>query len=294
MVSISRHSVTQIASGGNCSSVIPILLKVSYQPNQPRLEIDREACHRFATRSRQQNPIRPLRSNHLHYLRSRIIRRVQTMCQSSSFSVGLRQTQEVHTTTAHCLGSSSATKLCSRLLERYDQINYFSINDAANIDEENRIGLPRSSHRSMLTSRCRLDLKKMEHRYECIQRAVVECRSKTRGFLIAGEVEEKNFCKEWLTKVRDYSFSICSMSCSMIDLARSHWPCNSPLIRATTDNQSQSPLRTGNKIHRQDLHSTSNAFRSMRTATSKRFSPMLFVPWTQSSRKMYLSIQSTV
>lgn len=38
------------------------------------------------------------------------------------------------------LGSSSSTKLCSRLIERYNQINYLYINDIANIDEDENIG----------------------------------------------------------------------------------------------------------------------------------------------------------
>ncbi len=38
------------------------------------------------------------------------------------------------------LGLSSSTKLCSRLIERYNQINYLYINDIANIDEDDHIG----------------------------------------------------------------------------------------------------------------------------------------------------------
>lgn len=38
------------------------------------------------------------------------------------------------------LGATGSTKLCSRLLERYEQIVYVSINDAANIDDDVQIG----------------------------------------------------------------------------------------------------------------------------------------------------------
>jgi hypothetical protein len=38
------------------------------------------------------------------------------------------------------LGSSSSTKLCSRLMERYNEINYLYINDIANIDENDHQG----------------------------------------------------------------------------------------------------------------------------------------------------------
>lgn len=48
----------------------------------------------------------------------------------------------------------------------------------------------------------------MEHRYACVQRAIEERRSQTRGFLIVGEVEEKIFSKKWLDKVRDYPFRV--------------------------------------------------------------------------------------
>jgi hypothetical protein len=37
-------------------------------------------------------------------------------------------------------GSSGSLKLCSRLLERYHQVNYLSINNIANIDEDEPIG----------------------------------------------------------------------------------------------------------------------------------------------------------
>jgi hypothetical protein len=38
------------------------------------------------------------------------------------------------------LGSSSSTTLCSRLIERYNQITYLYINDIANIDVDEYIG----------------------------------------------------------------------------------------------------------------------------------------------------------
>ena len=39
-----------------------------------------------------------------------------------------------------CSGSSSSTTLCSRLMERYNQITYLYINDIANIDDDDDIG----------------------------------------------------------------------------------------------------------------------------------------------------------
>jgi hypothetical protein len=47
-----------------------------------------------------------------------------------------------------------------------------------------------------------LDLKKQEHRYDSIQRYIDQHRSNTRGFLIAGHLNEKNFCKQWQEKVK--------------------------------------------------------------------------------------------
>ena len=46
-----------------------------------------------------------------------------------------------------------------------------------------------------------LDLKRHEHRYNSIQRHVEQARSNTRGFLIAGQINEKNFSKQWQEKV---------------------------------------------------------------------------------------------
>jgi hypothetical protein len=47
-----------------------------------------------------------------------------------------------------------------------------------------------------------LDLKTKEHRYDCVQRAIEQQRSQARGFLIAGDLEEKKFCKNWQDKVQ--------------------------------------------------------------------------------------------
>jgi hypothetical protein len=47
-----------------------------------------------------------------------------------------------------------------------------------------------------------LDLKSHEHRYNSIQRHVEQARANTRGFLIAGQLNEKNFCKQWQEKVK--------------------------------------------------------------------------------------------
>jgi hypothetical protein len=41
----------------------------------------------------------------------------------------------------------------------------------------------------------------MKHRYESIQHAIDERRSDARGFLIAGNLDEKNFSREWQEKV---------------------------------------------------------------------------------------------
>ncbi len=87
------------------------------------------------------------------------------------------------------LGSSSSTTLCSRLVEHYNQITYLYINDIANIDDDDDIGKI-------------LDLKNQEHRYDSIQRHIEQHHSNTRGFLIAGHLNEKNFCKQWQEKVK--------------------------------------------------------------------------------------------
>ncbi len=79
-------------------------------------------------------------------------------------------------------GSSGSIRLCSRLLERYRQLNYLLINDIANIDEDE-------------------DLTKHEHRYDSIRHTIEQRRSQANGFLIAGELNEQNFLKQWQEKV---------------------------------------------------------------------------------------------
>lgn len=83
-------------------------------------------------------------------------------------------------------GSANSTKICSKLIERHPQICYLSINDIANIDDEERPG-------------------KQEHRYEAVQHYFQQHRSISRGFLIAGHLDEKNFCKKWQEKVSKIS-----------------------------------------------------------------------------------------
>ena len=85
-------------------------------------------------------------------------------------------------------GSVNSTKICSKLIERHPQISYLSINDIANIDDEEHSGKP-------------------EHRYEPVQRYFEQHRSISRGFLIAGHLDEKNFCKKWQEKVSEIVLS---------------------------------------------------------------------------------------
>jgi len=82
------------------------------------------------------------------------------------------------------LSSTGSTKLCSRLLERYDHIVYISINDAANIDDDVQINSQQA-----------------EHRYDCVKRLVEQRRSNARGFLVAGDLNEKSFAKKWQEKL---------------------------------------------------------------------------------------------
>ncbi|CAF1202374.1 unnamed protein product [Adineta ricciae] len=81
-------------------------------------------------------------------------------------------------------GSSNSTKLCARLLERYNQVSFLSIEDIANIDYDSP-----------------LDLSKQEHRYQCIQNAIEQYRSTSHGFIIAGHLDEKHFYRKWLEKL---------------------------------------------------------------------------------------------
>ncbi|CAF2331668.1 unnamed protein product [Rotaria sp. Silwood2] len=82
------------------------------------------------------------------------------------------------------LSSSGSTRLCSRLLERYDEITYLLINDIANIDEGDDI-----------------DLRKHEHRYDCVQHAIEQRHLNSHGFLIAGHLDERHFYDKWLEKL---------------------------------------------------------------------------------------------
>ncbi len=51
-----------------------------------------------------------------------------------------------------------------------------------------------------------LDLIQNEHRYECIQNAIKQCSLQTDGFLIAGELDEQKFLKQWQEKVNQIMF----------------------------------------------------------------------------------------
>lgn len=46
-----------------------------------------------------------------------------------------------------------------------------------------------------------LDLKKYEHRYDSLEQELERRQSNSRGFLIAGYLDEKNFTKKWQEKV---------------------------------------------------------------------------------------------
>ncbi|CAF1389020.1 unnamed protein product [Rotaria magnacalcarata] len=83
------------------------------------------------------------------------------------------------------LSSHGSTKLCSRLIERYDRITYLLVNDIANIDENYPI-----------------DLKKHYHRYDSVTNAIDQRRSHTNGFIIAGHLDEINFQDKWQQKLR--------------------------------------------------------------------------------------------
>ncbi len=56
-----------------------------------------------------------------------------------------------------------------------------------------------------------LDLKKQEHRYDCIQNAIEQRQSNTRGFLISGHLNEKDFFQKWQEKVLSIFFKISSI-----------------------------------------------------------------------------------
>ncbi len=101
-------------------------------------------------------------------------------------------------------GSSGSLKLCSRLLERYHQVNYLLINDIANIDQDEPIG-KRNFQKEKHDYPC-LDLKQHEYRYECIQNAIEQRRSRANGFLIVGELDEQKFLHQWQRKVNRMIF----------------------------------------------------------------------------------------
>jgi hypothetical protein len=44
-------------------------------------------------------------------------------------------------------------------------------------------------------------LTKHEHRYDSIRHTIEQRRSQANGFLIAGELNEQNFLKQWQEKV---------------------------------------------------------------------------------------------
>jgi len=56
-----------------------------------------------------------------------------------------------------------------------------------------------------------LDLKKQEHRYDSIQNAIEQHQSNTRGFLISGHLDEKDFFQKWQEKVISILFKISSI-----------------------------------------------------------------------------------
>lgn len=98
------------------------------------------------------------------------------------------------------LSSSGSIKLCSRLLERYHQINYLSINDIANIEENEQIGKMNSL--STIEIYRFLDLEQHEYRYDSIRHVIEQRRSQVNGFIIAGELSEEKFLKQWQKKVK--------------------------------------------------------------------------------------------
>lgn len=51
-----------------------------------------------------------------------------------------------------------------------------------------------------------LDSQQVEHRYDCVKRLVEQRRNNARGFLVAGDLNEKNFAKKWQEKVSRVRF----------------------------------------------------------------------------------------
>ncbi|UJR13440.1 hypothetical protein I4U23_000454 [Adineta vaga] len=82
------------------------------------------------------------------------------------------------------LSLTNSLKLCSKLLERYHDVEYLLINDMANIDNSEPT-----------------DLQQHDYRYDCIQRSIERRRKQAKGFLIIGELEEQNYLKQWQEKL---------------------------------------------------------------------------------------------
>ncbi|CAF0969921.1 unnamed protein product [Adineta steineri] len=81
------------------------------------------------------------------------------------------KTNSSHKPLIFILSSSNSLKLCSRLLERYHQINYVAINDES------------------------------KYRYDTIQHEIEQYYSQSNGFLITGDIDEQNFLRQWQDKL---------------------------------------------------------------------------------------------
>ncbi|CAF0882380.1 unnamed protein product [Adineta steineri] len=132
----------------------------------------------------RQKILPPVRPTNLSSKTSQSLDRKTAMKSSTLPPIDSNKKLSTHVPIMLILSASSSTQLCARLIERYNQITYLSIEDIANIDYDDSI-----------------DLKKQEHRYDSIQNAIEERRSNAQGFIISGHLEEKHFYKKWQEKL---------------------------------------------------------------------------------------------
>lgn len=99
------------------------------------------------------------------------------------------------------LGTTNSTKLCARLVERYNRLIFLSVEDIANIDYDERIGKIDHGASDRASHDTSLDLSKQDHRFTCVQNAMEHHRANVQGFIIAGHLDERHFLKKWHDKV---------------------------------------------------------------------------------------------
>jgi hypothetical protein len=104
--------------------------KVPHHQDHRTYEIDRNHCLLFGLQIQHQNlvshQIVKHQSNQRHYHRLIIIKKLLKIYRLSLFLVIFCYSRNKEKKT-FLLGSSGSTKLCSRLMERYNQITYLSI-----------------------------------------------------------------------------------------------------------------------------------------------------------------------